>query len=254
MRFCSLQSGSNGNCLYVADDRTQILLDAGISGKQAELRLAHHGLSIREIDAVLISHDHSDHTRSMGIFQRKFSLDVWTTERTVQAAAARNRLGRMDRVRTFRSGLRVQIGSLRVETYRTPHDAAEGVVFVVDDGHRRLAVLTDLGHVFAGLDEIIRSCDAVLLESNYDAEMLAAGPYPAFLKRRIAGSAGHISNLEAAELLAAAGRNLAWACIGHLSGENNSPARALKTHQYCLGSKAVIHLAGRDGVGELLEV
>ncbi|MFP4354376.1 MAG: MBL fold metallo-hydrolase [Phycisphaerae bacterium] len=254
MRFCSLQSGSNGNCLYLASDETQILIDAGISGRQAELRLAGHGLEIRDVDAVLISHDHSDHTRSMGIFQRKFELDVWATDKTLRAAQRRNQLGRMDRVRTFSAGKSLQIGDLTIQSIPTPHDAADGAAFIVDDGSTRVGIFTDLGHVFLGLDEAIRSCSAVLVESNYDPDMLAGGPYPAFLKRRISGPAGHLSNIEAAQLLASAGRNLAWACIGHLSAENNCPSKALTVHRHFCGAEAQLHVADRYTAGTLLTV
>ena len=113
-----------------------------------------------------------------------------------------------------------------METIPTPHDGVDGVVFVVDDGKHRLGILTDLGHVFADLEAVIGSLDAVLLESNYDPDMLANGPYPEWLKERIEGPGGHISNLEAAELLLkAASKRMKWACLAHLSHDNNTPRR-----------------------------
>ena len=123
-------------------------------------------------------------------------------------------------------GKRVKFGKVVVETIPTPHDAEDGVVFVVDDGKHRLGILTDLGHVFDGLGDVIASLDAVLLESNYDPEMLANGPYPESLKKRIAGPHGHISNFEAAELLnTAASKRMKWACLGHLSaGQQHAEA------------------------------
>lgn len=221
----------------------KLLFDAGISGRQARLRLAAHRRDIRDVDALLISHDHA---RCMGIYQRKFDMPVYVTPETHQAAAARCRLGLLDDVRDFQPADKIKFGRVRVETIPTPHDGADGVVFVVDDGRRRLGILTDLGHVFPGLDEVIGSLDAVIIESNYDPQMLADGPYPLFLKRRIRGCGGHISNVEAAELLnAAAGKRMKWACLGHLSEQNNNPALALQTHRGILGERFPLYVAGR---------
>ena len=129
------------------------------------------------------------------------------------------------------------------------------MVFVVDDGKHRLGILTDLGHVFSGLDDLIASLDAVLLESNYDPDMLANGPYPDSLKERIAGPAGHISNFEAAELLlAAASKRIKWACLGHLSHDNNTPKLALATHRKILGKRLPIFVATRYETSDVLQV
>ncbi len=142
-----------------------------------------------------------------------------------------------------------------METIPTPHDAEDGVVFVVDDGKHRLGILTDLGHVFAGLGEVVASLDAVLLESNYDPEMLANGPYSDWLKKRIAGPAGHISNFEAAELLnMAASKRMKWACLGHLSQDNNTPKLALATHRRILGDRLPLFVATRYEAGGVMEV
>ena len=255
MRAIALQSGSSGNCIYVEADGVRLLFDAGISGRQAELRLAALGRDIRAADALLISHDHADHVRCAGIYQRKFHLPIYATAATLAAADAWRPLGPISDVTYFRAGSAVRFGDVTVETIPTPHDAADGVAFVVDDGRRRLGILTDLGHVFDGLAETVRSLDAVLLESNYDAGMLETGPYPAFLKRRIRGRAGHLCNVEAAELLAAsAGRRMRWACLAHLSEQNNDPHLALRTHRAVLGDGLDLHLASRYRASEVLEV
>ena len=149
---------------------------------------------------MFISHDHVDHARSMGVFHRKFGLPVYVTAKTCQAAR-RYAVGPIDDLRHFAAGETAAARQVAVETIPTPHDGADGVVFVIDDGRRRLGVLTDLGHVFADLHTIVGSLDAVFLESNYDPDMLAGGPYPDWLKRRIRGPGGHLSNIEAAELL-----------------------------------------------------
>ncbi|NQU21310.1 MAG: MBL fold metallo-hydrolase, partial [Candidatus Nealsonbacteria bacterium] len=187
MRTISLQSGSNGNCIYVEADGVRLLFDAGISGKQAQQRLARVGRDIMQVDAVVISHDHTDHSRCMGIFQRKFGLPVYVTHKTHLAAAAKCSLGEMSDIHHFRAGEALRFSNVSVETIPTAHDGADGVAFVVDDGSRRLGILTDLGHRFDGLDAVIGSLDAVFLESNYDRDMLVTGSYPEFLKARIQG-------------------------------------------------------------------
>ena len=241
-----LQSGSNGNSIYVETDGVKLLFDAGISGRQAELRLAAYGRDIRRIDGVLISHDHADHVCCLGVYSRRYGLPVYVTAKTLRAAADRYCLGRLKDVRSFQAGGPITFGHVRVETIRTPHDGVDGVAFVLDDGERRLGILTDLGHVFDGLARLVGTLDAVVLESNYDPDMLANGPYPEFLKRRIAGGGGHISNVEAAELLhRAAGTRMQWACLAHLSEQNNHPDLALTTHRQLLQERFPIHVAGR---------
>lgn len=255
MRIISLQSGSNGNCIYVEAGGVRLLFDAGISGSTAAERLAHHGRDIRRVDALIISHDHSDHIRSAGIFQRKFGTPLYVTNRTLAAAQTRCSLGKLSEVHHFRSGCPMHIGGATIHTIPTPHDGEDGTVFVIDDGTRRLGIMTDLGHVFQDLGRLIASCDAVLLESNYDPAMLANGPYPRYLKERIKGPRGHISNLESAELIGAAtGSRLRWAFIGHLSEQNNSPAVAMKTHREVHGCTLTIRVASRYAVSDVMSV
>jgi len=255
MFVIALQSGSNGNCYYVEAEGVRLLVDAGISGLLAQERLARHGLDIRAAHALLISHDHSDHSRSMGVYQRKFGLPIHVTGKTLEAAGRRQRLGPIRQIQPFHPGTVLRFGAVSVETVRTPHDGADGVVFVIDDGRRRLGILTDLGHVFPGLERAIGSLDAVILESNYDPQMLRNGPYPAFLKKRIHGPGGHLSNSEAAELLrSAAGPRLKWVCLAHLSEENNRPELALHTHRAILGYRFPLYLASRYGASDALEV
>ena len=250
-----LQSGSNGNCTYVEAGDVRLLFDAGISGKRARERLAAHERDIGCVDALIISHDHADHIRCAGIYQRKFGLPVYATRRTLRAGGAKYSLGRIEDVRHFRAGAVLRFGDVSVETLPTAHDGVDGVGFVVDDGRRRLGVLTDLGHVFAGLGDAVGSLDAVLIESNYDPGMLADGPYPPAVKRRIRGPGGHISNVEAAELLAAAaGARMKWACLGHLSEQNNNPDLALRTHREILPERLGLHVAGRYAATDLPEL
>jgi phosphoribosyl 1,2-cyclic phosphodiesterase len=196
MKVISLQSGSNGNCIYVEAGGVKLLFDAGINAREVEGRLALHGRDVESVDAVLVSHDHVDHSRSMGILQRTFHLPIYATSKTY-GMAKRFALGEIGDLRHFQSGETVKFGNVVVETIPTPHDAEDGVVFVVDDGKHRLGILTDLGHVFTGLADVIASLDAVLLESNYDPDLLTNCSRPEWLKKRIAGPGGHISNFDA---------------------------------------------------------
>ena len=169
----SLQSGSNGNCIYVETRDARILFDAGISGVQAQRRLRSIGRDIRDVDCLFISHDHSDHTGCAGVFSRKFGIPVWMTPRTL--AALREGRGCFRELSHFEAGECMQIGETVIETVPTPHDGVDGVVFVVEDGRRRLGVLTDIGHVFAGFPGLVAGLDGVFLESNYETRLLETG-------------------------------------------------------------------------------
>lgn len=254
MRVIALQSGSNGNVIHVETGGVSLLFDAGISGKRADERLAERGRDIRDVAGVLISHDHADHVSCAGIYQRKFRLPLHITANTFAAAATKYNLGVLHDVRHFAAGDALQFNGVTVETVPTTHDAREGVAFVVDDGERRLGILTDLGHAFDGLHDVLASLDACFIESNFDADMLQKGPYPYHLKQRIRGPHGHLSNLEAAQLLRPHTDRLQWACLGHLSEENNDPQLALSTHRGILGSAFPLHIASRYHVSEVFEL
>ncbi|SPQ01765.1 Beta-lactamase domain-containing protein [Candidatus Sulfobium mesophilum] len=240
----SLQSGSSGNCIFVESCGVRLLFDAGISGVTAERRLAVCGCDIRDVDAAIISHDHSDHAKFAGVYNRKYGLPLYLTEKTLDAADERCGLGPLRTVKLFESGKTLTFGSVSVHTIPTPHDGQDGVIFVVESRRKRLGIMTDLGHVFDRLAAEVASLDAVFMESNYDAAMLADGPYPAFLKRRIRGPRGHISNIESAELLSH-GARLKWACLSHLSEQNNDPEVALRTHYEVLGERLKLFAASR---------
>ncbi|MGE5174115.1 MAG: MBL fold metallo-hydrolase [Betaproteobacteria bacterium] len=252
----ALQSGSSGNCIYVETSGLKLLFDAGITGRQTEERLAAHGRDIRSVDAVIISHDHSDHISHAGVLQRKYGLPVYATPATFAAAAARCSLGKMKDVRHFRSSDKLRFGGVLVHAIPTPHDGVDGSAFIVEDGSKRLGILTDLGHVFKDLIHLVSSLDAVFLESNYDPDMLAHGPYPVYLKQRIKGPRGHISNIEAAEVLlrASAGNRLQWACLAHLSEQNNHPDVALRTHREVMSDTLTLYVADRHQASGILTV
>lgn len=255
MRAASLQSGSNGNCIYVQAAEVQLLFDAGLSGRATEQRLRELGRDVRQVQAVVLSHDHRDHVASAGVLHRRYGLPIIATGRTLAVAQRRVGLGALEDVRLFRSGHCIRVGEVTIETIRTPHDAADGVAFVVCAEGKRLGILTDLGHAFPALADLMETLDAAFLESNYDPDMLAHGPYPAWLRRRIAGPHGHLSNEESASLVQRGlGRRLRWICLAHLSEENNHPETALRAHQAVVGKRIHLAVASRHEAGELLEI
>ena len=253
MEVISLQSGSNGNSFYVKAGSREFLFDAGINGSVAEKRLASHGKDIRSVESLVISDAHRDHCRSMGVFHRKYGHAVFVTERTLMQARRDHKLGTISDIHVFSSGESIDFGDVKVHSIPTPHDADDSVAFVVEHRGRRLGIFTDIGHVFEGMVELLRLLDAVIIESNYDPKMLQASRYPIWLKRRVSGPGGHLSNGDSAHAIHRAGnQNLQWACLCHLSEENNCPDVALKTHRAVLGNQMPIHIASRYDVGDVL--
>ena len=253
MLTCSLQSGSNGNCIYVEAGDVRLLFDAGISGRQTKVRLAAHGRELRGVHGLILSHGHTDHTRSTGAIHRLYQVPVYATPGTLHAIEPY--AGRLHNVHTFSPGARLTFGAVTVFTLPTPHDARDSVAFVVQHEGKRLGVLTDLGHPFVTLARTLRELDAAYLESNYDPQMLAEGPYPPQLKARIRGQAGHLSNQEAAALLESCGaRRPRWVALAHLSEENNRPDLALQTHREVLGADYPLTVASRHEQSEMWEV
>jgi len=248
----SLQSGSNGNAIYVEAGGIRLLIDAGISGKLAEGRMRVHGRDIRDVHAVLISHDHSDHVRCAGVYQRRYHLPIYISRPTFHAV--NGSLGQVSDIRYFQAGQTLCFNGVTVHTIPTPHDATDGVVFVIEHEGKRLGILTDLGHAFPGLYQLLESLDAAYIESNYDPDMLENGPYPWHLQQRIRGPGGHLSNAESADLIKAAGLKLRWAALAHLSHENNHPDLAFETHRRRIGQYFPLHLASRYDVTPVMEV
>lgn len=253
MRAISLQSGSSGNCIYVETCGVKLLFDAGINGAEAARRLAAHKIDICGIDALIISHDHSDHIHYAGVYHRKFGIPLYLTPRTLQQAETKKEIGKLNNVNCFFAGGTLHFGGVSVRTIPTPHDGIDGSAFVVSSEGKRLGILTDLGHPFKELFQLISGLDAAFIESNYDPGMLSRGPYPAFLKKRIKGPEGHLSNVECAELLSS-GARLQWACLAHLSEKNNNASVALKTHREIIGSDLPLHVASRSQPTRVLTI
>ena len=246
----SLQSGSNGNSIYVEAGGARLLFDAGLSGKLAMQRMEARGRDICRVDALIISHDHGDHVRCAGIFHRKFGLPIYMTEKSYKAT--RCDLGQINDLRHFEAGERLQFGDVIVHSIPTPHDAADGVAFIVEHDGQRLGIFTDLGHPFPDFVHYFPTVDACYLESNYDPVMLTTGPYPYELQERIRGDAGHLSNHEAADLLRTVGSRLRWAAIAQLSKRNNVPDLAIRARRQYVGESLPLFLAPRYEAGPVM--
>jgi len=227
LRFASLASGSGGNCLVAQADLTRVLVDCGLSLRDTERRLARLGLAPADIDAILVTHEHDDHGGCAFDFAAAHNVLVVLTHGTLRALRAAGKMH--DGVRTLlvRAGERAAIGGMEVLPFTVPHDAAEPVQFVLSDGAARLGVVTDIGIGTRHVEQMLSGLDALVLECNYDREMLWSGAYPRWLKERIGGPFGHLDNRDAARLLAALERSRLKHIIGaHLSQQNNTPALA----------------------------
>ena len=255
MNVIPLQSGSKGNCFFIESNQTRLLVDAGITFRQANLRLQSHHRDIYDVDHIFVTHDHSDHSKYIWDYQKRLSVPVHLTPKTKVAIKGSAPPDSTNSIRCFSAGDSIQAGNILVHSIPTPHDAADGVAFVLEcDGHR-IGILTDLGYAFAGLKEILKSLDAVIIESNYDDTMLNSGPYPEFLKRRIRGNGGHLSNQDSAKLIYKFGSaNMQWVCLCHLSDENNCPETAIRAHQAWLGDDFPLFVANRHEVSEMMRV
>ncbi|MCB1858645.1 MAG: MBL fold metallo-hydrolase [Gammaproteobacteria bacterium] len=226
MRYISLGSGSRGNATLIEAGGTRVLLDCGFALRELELRLSGLGLSAADLDAVLVTHEHSDHIRGVGALARRYGLPVWLSPGTLRD----QRFGRMPDTRIFRSNqAQFFIGGIKVVPYPVPHDAREPAQFIFESAHARLGVLTDVGVITPHIVDMLRCCSALVLECNHDREMLRTGPYPLSLQRRVGGTLGHLSNCQAAGLLERVDRsNLKSLLIAHVSEQNNRPQLALE--------------------------
>lgn len=235
MRFASLGSGSRGNALVVEHGRTRVLVDCGFSARDCERRLQRLGLSGAHIDALVITHEHQDHWRGVPRFARNWKLPVWMTPGTQATTSDIDCAS----INLYSPHEAFAIGDFQLSPCPVPHDAREPAQFIIGDGDKRLGVMTDLGHVTPHVLAMIGCCDALVLEANHDIEMLATGPYPSYLKRRVGGPRGHLSNVQAAEFLDNIDcSGLQHIVAGHISEKNNHPDRARAALADALGCNA----------------
>jgi len=252
----SLNSGSNGNCYYIANDNEAILVDVGISCREIERRMKRLDLSIAKVKAIFISHEHSDHIRGLRVLAKKYQILVYITPKTLiySRLALDGHL-----IRSFKAFDTIRIGELEIYAFPKAHDAIDPHSFLVSSNGVNIGVFTDIGEVCDYLVTSFKRCHAVFLETNYDDEMLDSGNYPFYLKHRIRGGKGHLSNKKALDLFVSHRPSyLSHVFLSHLSANNNRPvtvqnlfvehadnveivlaSRSQETSVYCIGSTNV---------------
>lgn len=219
IRFCSLASGSRGNALLVEAQETLILVDCGVNLRTLTQRLQRVGKAPADIDAVVLTHEHSDHIAGLGTFLKHRPCPVFSTHGTARS------LPRIEDHRIVRHGVEFSFGGLRVHPFPVPHDAREPVQYRFEAGGRRLGILTDTGHVSSHVAQTLAGVDAIAVEFNHDLDALNEGPYPPPLKARVGSDFGHLNNAQAAALVAELDcERLRWVVALHVSEKNNSPA------------------------------
>lgn len=265
MYFCPLASGSSGNALFVQAGDARVLVDAGLSGRAIERALSGIGVAPTSLSAILISHEHSDHIRGAGVLSKRSGIPVYATEKTWLAMEEKpgiSAIALKDR-RVLCADQDFYIRDLAVSPFSIPHDAADPVGFSLYHGGRKLSIATDLGHLSPSWQKAISEANLVLLEANHDPELLqGSARYPFWLKARIAGKRGHLSNEDCGSALRQLVREgLRHAILGHLSAETNTPEMAMRAALSALQAEGVrpdddirIEIAPRDLAGNLYTI
>lgn len=265
MRLCSIASGSSGNCIYVGSECAHVLVDAGISGKRIENGLNSIQMSARDMDGILVTHEHSDHMKGLGVLARKYQIPIYATPGTIEAISGMSQVGKMPEgiFREITEDTPFQIKDLTIRPFSISHDAAQPVGYRLECGEHAVGIATDLGTFDDYIVENLQQVNALLLEANHDIRMLQVGSYPYYLKQRILGDHGHLSNENAGRLLCRLLHdNLKAVLLGHLSRENNYEELAYETvcQEVTLGENPYcskdfwIQVAKRDVVSDLITI
>jgi phosphoribosyl 1,2-cyclic phosphodiesterase len=231
-----LASGSKGNCAVIEGETGAILIDAGLSAKECLLRMEQAGIDAEGIEALLLTHEHGDHTRGVDVLARKLGIPLYATEGTLADFINHRRTSVKPLSYTVcRDREPFRIGDLRIEPFATSHDAAEPCGFIITEGSLCFGYCTDTGIVTPHMYDLLRQCDGIVLESNHCPDMLQNGPYPESLKRRIRSKRGHLSNPAAAACLRDFGRDVPVVILAHLSEMNNTAEKAMLSAREGLG-------------------
>ena len=251
LKFICLGSGSSGNSYFLFSENYGILIDAGIGIRTLKKHFNTCGLSLKQIKAVLITHDHADHVKAVGSLANEYGIPVYATE-LVHGGIKRNYCVKEENIRFLQKGQTLELDHFVITPFDVPHDSADNVGYSVQYGDVNFCLITDAGHVTEQFGGYIAQANYLVLEANHDEDMLMMGPYPAYLKGRISGDYGHLSNKVAAQLLAEHVTDRlrhVWLC--HISEENNHPELARKTVDTCLRSAGIV--SGRDFELEVLK-
>lgn len=238
--FCPIASGSNGNSVYIGNKNTNILIDAGISGKRIETALRNINIQPENLNAIFLTHEHKDHIQSVGVLSRKFDIPIYATTKTWQRLEEKALIGKVDSKNKvcISSNKEYTVKDITVCPFDIPHDAVEPVAYNIMVENYKISTLTDIGHVTDTIKQKIYKSDVLLLESNHDIDMLVKGSYPYVLKERILSDYGHLSNENAGKLLnEIICEKLKYVFLGHLSEENNLPSVAYNTVNGILEAK-----------------
>lgn len=232
MELVSIASGSSGNCIYVGTDNTHIIIDAGISGKKIEEGLNDIGLKTSEMDGILITHEHADHIASLGVLARRYGLPIYATSGTIEGILSYQNIGKLPEglFREIKADEQFSINDVDIRPVKISHDANEPVAYRFNHENHSVGVCTDLGMYDDYIVDAFYGVNALLLEANHDVNMLQVGRYPYYLKRRILGDKGHLSNELSGQLLCRLlNDDLDTVLLGHLSAENNLAELAYET-------------------------
>ncbi|MGD0583177.1 MAG: MBL fold metallo-hydrolase [Bacteroidales bacterium] len=241
LNFCSLSSGSSGNCYYLGNDFHGILIDAGISATSIRKFLKNLGISMQTIMGVLITHNHIDHIRGLEVLTRKNNLPVFTSRKIWKSILTPQMSISRDCIREIPLQQKFHLAGFDIEAFPVCHDAPETIGFHVCAGKKKITIVTDLGHICQTSAPYLEVANLLVIESNYDEEMLANGRYPHFLKARIRSDHGHLGNHQASAFLAdIISDNLNYICLAHLSKNNNSPEMVLQTLQQTFSERGIV--------------
>jgi phosphoribosyl 1,2-cyclic phosphodiesterase len=254
LEICILASGSKGNAIYVSGGSTSILIDAGLSGIEIERRLNSKGLYPEDLDAILVSHEHTDHIQGVGVLSRRFNLPVYMNPKTENAALSQ--LGAVRVIKNFECGSPFMIKDLSIHPFSISHDAKDPSGFTVNQNGTKIGIATDLGIATSMVKEHLKGCSLLILEANHDEDMLINGPYPWPIKQRIKSRAGHLSNEASKNLLKELQHDrLEYVMLAHLSQTNNTPQKALsEVSRAITRCNAQLDVAVQDSCGERLRL
>lgn len=228
--FCSLYSGSSGNSLLVKTENTNILIDAGVSSKKIETALNNLNINPNDLDGILITHEHTDHVQGLGTFAKKFDLPVFVNRKTLDAMPKQKEKIAEKNINLIKIEEKFEINDLKIKPFAIPHDAANPCGFCISKDDKKISIATDFGQMSNSIIKNLEESLFILLESNYDPEVLKCSKYPYQLKTRIAGPTGHLSNEMAGKTISHLLQSgLKQAMLGHLSKESNFPELAYKT-------------------------
>jgi phosphoribosyl 1,2-cyclic phosphodiesterase len=254
LSICILASGSRGNAIFVSSGSTSILIDAGLSGIEIERRLRQRGLCPKNLDAILVSHEHTDHIQGVGVLSRRFKLPVYLNTRTQKAALSQ--LGNLHHFKNFECGTSFKINDLSIHPFSISHDAQDPAGFTVNQNGTKIGIATDLGIATSMVKDHLKGCVLLVLEANHDEDMLINGPYPWPVKQRIKSRTGHLSNAASKALLNELQHDrLKHVMLAHLSETNNTPQKAVnEVRQALTRCIATIGVASQDESGSLFHI